>query len=202
MALDLAWEFNTVLPGTFSRNTQEPRAAARSFSLVGPPPTSRYTLPLSNAQALPPYLYLAFAQDGGVCYVGKATDQTLKSVLQRWIRPGKATGTYCWAHGTRNKEAISTVAHIADALIAGRGPIRLWFSSYIALMPLVLAKASRLGISTGPIAALTPESFIHELERELIFALQPPWNITGKAKRRSTPLADAAFYWRDNVAHL
>ena len=65
----------------------------------------------------------------------------------------------------------------------------------LTFLCVVVAKATELGIDQSAIAALSPADFIKDLERKLIFAMQPPWNSTGKRHRPFTPLRYAACYW-------
>jgi hypothetical protein len=197
LKLNLAWEFNQVLPGVLERNRLELTGVA--FPIIGPLPTSgRQTTALENALASPPFLYVAYSASGEIKYVGKGTDKTLKSVLQRWIRPNKKDGRHYWTHGTNSKTKLATVTAIAEEIKKGFTPVRLYFSNYKTLFPSVTQRAQILGLNTNLLASLAHEDFIRELERFLIYTLQPDWNDQDKKQRPQTLVAKCGDYWKVN----
>lgn len=192
LSLNLAWEFTEILPGSIERNRKD--SAGLEFPIIGPLPLAGYqTQAIENALAKPPYLYAVYNGVGDIKYIGVGTSKTLKTVLQRWIRPDKNSGSHYWAHGTNKKKA--TITAIAEDLAKGIKPIRLYFANYERLFPLVENRGNALGYDVREISELQPETFIDNLEQFMIHRMQPEWNIWGKRKLPVGPIAIYGNYW-------
>ena len=191
LVFKLAWEFTTVLPGSFERNREAVRG--RKYPIIAPlPNNARKTLPIENSQVRGPYLYLVCIQNGEIKYIGKANDET---VLMRWIRPVKSSYKYCWTHGTTSTTRVSTVEKIADEISNSNGPVRLYFANYSKLFTLVQNHCQDCSVDPSEIEAMSQEDFIEELEHYMTYTLQPLWNIKNKNKPPTSSIKKCGDYW-------
>jgi hypothetical protein len=191
LVFKLAWEFTTVLPGSFERDRKA--VAGRKYPIIAPlPNNARNTLPIENRLARGPYLYSIYTQDGEIKYIGKASDET---VLMRWIRPDKSRTKYYWTHGTTSAKAVSTVEKIAEEISNSNGPVRLYFANYFELFTLVQQHCQVCSVDTSGIDAMQHDEFIKELEHYMIYTLQPLWNIQNKKKPPTSSIMQCGDYW-------
>lgn len=190
----MAWEFTEVLPGSFERDREGFRGV--KFPIIGPLPVAGYqTRVAENGLAKPPYLYVVYNHAGEIKYIGKGTDKSLESVLQRWIRPDKFSGKHYWAHGTNCKKKKTTIASIAEELARDMKPVRFYFASYERLFPLVEKRATALGYDVCQLSALQSQLFIRNLEQFMIYRIQPEWNAQDKKTLPMGPIAMCGDYW-------
>ena len=194
LVFKLAWEFTTVLPGSFERDRKA--VAGRKYPIIAPlPNNARNTLPIENSQDSGPYLYSVYTQDGEIKYIGKATDET---VLMRWIRPDKSRNKYYWTHGTTSAKAISTVEKIADEISNSNGPVRLYFANYSKLFTLVQQHCQDCSADPSEIETMSQDEFIKELEHYMTYTLQPLWNIQNKNRPPTSSIMQCGDYWNGN----
>lgn len=190
MSLSLAWEFKEVIPGDFIRN--RPSVSDRRFPILGPQPKGRESVPLENAIAQGPYIYFVYSSLGEIVYIGKAYERT---VLDRWARPDARNGIYQWSHGTNSKTKKSTIEFISEELLAGRGPVRLFFADIMSLRKLVFERAQELAVSIDELNMLSVKFFTDELEHFLIYYLQPNLNIKHKKTAPKSLVNKCGDYW-------
>jgi hypothetical protein len=194
LSLKLAWQFTEVLIGTFERNREEVKGVR--FPIISPEPSQiGETRPLENI-GITPFLYIVYASSGRIKYIGKSNESEL---FKRWIRPDTC-GVRRWTHGTTGKSVATgkvkaTIEHIANELHAGNKPVSLYAASLSTLKLLVIDRCKILGIKSGDISKLSDKNFIKELERYLIWRLQPEWNTEGKTALSSQVLKECGDYW-------
>ena len=194
LVFKLAWEFTTVLPGSFERDRKAVKG--RKFPIIAPlPNNARNTLPIENSQDSGPYLFSVYTQDGEIKYIGKATDET---VLMRWIRPDKSRNKYYWTHGTTSAKAVSTVEKIADEISNSNGPVRLYFANYSKLFTLVQQHCQDCSADPSEIETMPQDEFIKELEHYMTYTLQPLWNIQNKNRPPTSSIMQCGDYWNGN----
>ena len=160
----LAWQFDSVLPGHFSRAKAD--YADIEFPILSPLPDRKSsTRPREGADQSGPFVYLVVDRHGDVQYIGKTKEKT---VIKRWVRPGVGgPASHYWSH--TNKRA-GCVRRIAAGILAGHGPYQLRFTS-AALMP-------RENVER--FAQLYPHlDALEQIEKGLMSALRPGWNDTG-----------------------
>ncbi len=181
-----------MLPGDFQRD--RPSVREKRFPVLGPRPSGPSTQPLENAAANGPFIYFVYGADNEIKYIGKADERT---VLYRWIRPDARTGLHQWSHGTNSAKKTATVEFIAEEILAGRGPVRLYFSNAHSLRASVTKRASALGIAPTEIHALSATNFVDSLEHYLIHALQPKWNVQRKGAPPKGPITTCGDFWTE-----
>lgn len=157
----LAWQFESVLPGTFRRNKQD--YAGIDFPILSPLPTKKATTPPREGATFGgPFIYFVLDRHNHVHYVGKSKEKT---VIKRWIRPGVGgPSTHYWTH--TNKTA-GCVRRIAAGIAVGQGPFQLRFVPVKDLPVKYTKNFERL---------YPAHEALEQAERGFISLLATPWN--------------------------
>jgi hypothetical protein len=159
----LAWRFDGVLPGNFTRNKVD--FAHLIYPLLAPMPTAgRNTAPLEEVGVTGPFVYFVVGADQVVHYVGKSLET---SVVHRWVRPGiGAPSNHYWTH---SKKTGGVEFEIAKALQSGARAFSLRYAPLHRIPAPYQAKA-------GVTSATTDKEGVEQLGAHFIKLLSPPWN--------------------------
>ena len=159
----LAWEFSSVIPGTFKRNKKQ--FSHLDYPILAPLPTNAAkTKPIEQCPAEGPFIYFVHDGAGKLCYIGKSKE---KCVIKRWVRPGiGGPSEYYWTHSTSSG---GNVFSIAEGLRLNEGPFALRYTSLSTLLP---TYESMFGIS----ARMDADLALQRMEEGLIGLLSPTWN--------------------------
>ena len=157
----LAWQFDSVLPGTFRRNKKA--FAHIDFPILAPlPHRGAATDVLEGVSTSGPFIYFVRDCEGQVCYVGKSKE---KSLVKRWVRPGiGGPTTHYWTH---TNVTAGCVRRIASGIVEGRGPYQLRF------LPLNSFPSTYIERFQSDFPGLDP---LDQAERGAIAMLSPLWN--------------------------
>lgn len=159
----LAWEFSTVLPGTFKRNKKQ--FAHHNYPILAPLPSKgSSTRPIEECKTSGPFIYFVLDRQGRLCYIGKSQE---KCVLQRWIRPDNSTPKrHFWTHSTASG---GNVFNIAQGIERGEGPYTLRYAPLSSMLPIA-----------GKLFAIdekdNEEKQLTKMEVGLLTHLRPIWN--------------------------
>ena len=95
----LAWNFETVLTGTFRRNKAD--FAHHQYPILAPLPSDgRNTPAIEKSIQGGPCLYFVCDDRQHVCYVGMSKED---QVIHRWVRPGiGGPAKHYWTHSTKS----------------------------------------------------------------------------------------------------
>lgn len=157
----LAWQFESVIPGSFSRDKED--YAGIDFPILSPLPIWKAaTNPIEGQYISGPFIYFVLDRDLSVCYVGKSKEKT---VIKRWVRPGIGGPTsHYWTH--TNKSA-GCVRRIAEGIRSGHGPYQLRFLSFSSIPSKYMASFSETYSKLNP---------LEMVEKGFMSLLRPDWN--------------------------
>ena len=163
----LAWQFESVMAGTFRRDKVD--YAHIEFPILGPLPTLKAaTSPIEGAALSGPFIYFVLNGSNDVQYVGKSQEKT---VVKRWVRPGiGGPSTHYWSHTNKN---AGYVRRMAEGIQSGAGPFQLRFIPSSAVPSIYFALFATQHEQ--------PDALV-QLEQGFISLLKPAWN--GRDKRQ------------------
>lgn len=160
----VAWKFNNVLPGAFTRDRQEFKGI--EYPIIAPLPTHKRKTPaLESSRLSGPYIYFVTDDQAQVRYVGKSEE---KLVLHRWVRPGYGgPTTHYWTHAIKSGGCI---VNIANGLKGGHS--REYTLRYVPVREIPAEVFDELGLTH----MTYPTSSLEDIEMALARLVRADWN--------------------------